>query len=103
MSEASSTNDRCSNVKYYTGIPESSIVKTSVSVHKTYLDTLGRTSVIIKAQNLVDEFRDRDVIISYETSTFDTLRKPFIVFASMMAVYAAAWAVGQVEVGFTKK
>ncbi|KJK79052.1 hypothetical protein H634G_05867 [Metarhizium anisopliae BRIP 53293] len=91
------------NVKYYTGIPESSIVKTSVSVHKTYLDTLGRTSVIIKAQNLVDEFRDRDVIISYETSTFDTLRKPFIVFASMMAVYAAAWAVGQVEVGFTKK
>ncbi|KHO00039.1 oligosaccharyltransferase alpha subunit [Metarhizium album ARSEF 1941] len=91
------------NVKYYTGIPESSIVKTEVSVHKTYLDTLGRTSVTIEAQNLVDAFRDRDVIISYETSALDTLRKPFIVFASMMAVYAAAWAVGKVEVGFAKQ
>lgn len=84
-------------------MPESSIVETSVGVHKTYLDTLGRTSVTIKAQNLVDDFRDRDVIISYETSTFDTLRKPFIVFASMMGVYAAAWAIGKVEVGFSKK
>ncbi|TWU74475.1 dolichyl-diphosphooligosaccharide--protein glycosyltransferase subunit 1 [Metarhizium rileyi] len=90
------------NIKYYTGIPASSIVKTSVSLHKTYLDTLGRTSVMIKAQNLVDDFRDRDVIISYDTSTLDTLRKPFIVFASMMAVYAAAWAVGKVEIGFAK-
>jgi oligosaccharyltransferase complex subunit alpha (ribophorin I) len=99
----SDTNSKGSNIKYYAGVPESSVVETSVSVHKTYLDTLGRTVVTIKAQNLVDEFRDRDVIISYETSTFDTLRKPFIVFASMMAVYAAAWAVGKVEVGFARK
>ncbi|QPH00773.1 hypothetical protein C2857_004738 [Epichloe festucae Fl1] len=90
------------NVKYYTGVPESSIVETSISVYKTYLDTIGRTSVTIKARNLVDEFRDRDVIITYETSLLDTLRKPFIVFGSMMVVYAAAWAVGKVEVGFAK-
>lgn len=96
------TDDVSSNVKYYTGIPESSIVETSMSVYKTYLDTIGRTSVTIKARNLVDEFRDRDVIISYETSLLDTLRKPFIVFGSMMVVYAAAWAVGKVEVGFAK-
>ncbi|KAK2593918.1 dolichyl-diphosphooligosaccharide--protein glycosyltransferase subunit 1 [Conoideocrella luteorostrata] len=91
------------NVRYYTGVPDSSVIDTSVGLHKTYLDTLGRTSVTIKAQNLVDEFRDRDVIISYETSLFDTLRKPFIVFGSMMTVYAAAWAVGKVEVGFARK
>ncbi|KAG6030856.1 hypothetical protein E4U19_000219 [Claviceps sp. Clav32 group G5] len=91
------------NVKFYTGVPESAITETSIGVHKTYLDTIGRTSVTIKAHNLVDEFRDRDIIISYETSSFDTLRKPFIVFGSMMAVYAAAWAVGKVDVGFAKK
>ncbi|KAG6041034.1 hypothetical protein E4U41_006124 [Claviceps citrina] len=90
------------NVKYYTGVPGSAIVEAAVSVHKTYLDTIGRTSVTFKARNLVDEFRDRDIIISYETSVFDTLRKPLIVFGSMMMVYAAAWAVGKVEVGFAK-
>ncbi|OAQ84107.1 oligosaccharyltransferase alpha subunit [Purpureocillium lilacinum] len=92
-----------SNVKVYTGVPESSITESSVGVHKTYLDTIGRTAVTIKARNLVDEFRDRDLIISYETSLFDTLRKPFIVFSSMMTVFVAAWAVSKVEVGFAKK
>lgn len=89
-------------MKYFTGVPKSSIIETSVGLHKTYLDTLGRTAVVIKAQNLVDEFRDRDVIISYETPALDTLRKPFIVFGSMMAVYIVAWALGKVEVGFSK-
>ncbi|PNY20636.1 Dolichyl-diphosphooligosaccharide-protein glycosyltransferase subunit 1 [Tolypocladium capitatum] len=91
------------NVKFYTGVPESAITESSVGAHKTYLDTIGRTAVTIKARNLVDEFRDRDLIISYETSLFDTLRKPFIVFSSMMAVYIAAWAIGKLEVGFAKK
>ncbi|KAG6010662.1 hypothetical protein E4U21_005160 [Claviceps maximensis] len=90
------------NVKYYTGVPESAISDTLVSVHKTYLDTIGRTSITFKARNLVDEFRDRDILISYETSLFDTLRKPFIVFGSMMTVYAAAWAAGKMEFGFSK-
>jgi oligosaccharyltransferase complex subunit alpha (ribophorin I) len=76
-------------------------VEASVGLHKTYLDTIGRTSVTIKARNLVDDFRDRELIVFYETSLLTTLRKPFIVFASMMAVYAAAWGVGMVETGFS--
>ncbi|KAG5976936.1 hypothetical protein E4U55_007143 [Claviceps digitariae] len=91
------------NVKYYTRIPESSLFETWIDVHKTYLDTIGRTVVNFDAQNLVDEFRDREIFISYETSLFDTLRKPLVVFGSMMAVYAAAWVVGKVELGFSKK
>ncbi|KAJ6446040.1 oligosaccharyltransferase alpha subunit [Purpureocillium lavendulum] len=86
-----------SNVKVWTGVPESAIVESSVGVHKTYLDTIGRTAVTIKARNLVDEFRDRDLIISYETSLMDTLRKPFVVFTSMMTVLVAAWALSKVE------
>lgn len=91
------------NVKYYTSIPDSSIVESSVDVHKTYLDTIGRTSVTIKAKNLGDEFRYRDLIITYETPLAGTLRKPVVVFASMLAVYAAAWALGKVQVGFSSK
>lgn len=84
-------------------MPESSIDSFSVGVYKTYLDTLGRTAVTLKVRNLVDEFRDRDMIISYDTSLLDTLRKPFIVFASMMTVLAGAWVIGRVEVGFAKR
>lgn len=91
------------NVKFYTDLPDSSIVETSIGVHKTYLDTTGRTAVVIKAKNLVDDFRFRDLIISYDTPLASTLQKPLVVFGSMLAVYAAAWAVGKVEVGFSPK
>jgi oligosaccharyltransferase complex subunit alpha (ribophorin I) len=91
------------NVKFYTAIPESSILSSVVSVEKTYLDTVGRTTLVIKARNLVDEFRDRELIISYETPLMASLRKPVVIFASMVAVFVAAWAVGKVETGFSTK
>lgn len=92
----------CRNVKLLADIPESSILEYSVDTHKTYLDTVGRTAVYIKARNLVDDFRDRDLLISYDVSPTVTLRKPLIVFGSMLAIFIAAWTVGQVEVGFSK-
>ncbi|CAG9971398.1 unnamed protein product [Clonostachys byssicola] len=91
------------NVKLLADVPESSIVETTVDVHKTYLDTIGRTAVTIKARNLVDEFKDRDLIIYYEVPSAMTLRKPLVIFASFLTVYAAAWAIGKVEVGFGQK
>lgn len=91
------------NVKVLVDIPEASIIEHTVGTFQTYLDTIGRTAITVKAINVVDEFRDRDLIISYDVSSVTTLRKPFIVFASMMTVYVAAWAVGKVEVGFGQK
>lgn len=88
------------NVKFYTNVPQSSIMSTSVDLTKTYLDTIGRTHVTIKARNLVDEFRDRQLIISYDTPLSGTLRKPLVVFASAMVVVFTTWALGQVQVGF---
>lgn len=71
-----------------------------MGVSKTYLDTVGRTSVIITARNLVDEFRDRDLIISYDAPLMSVLRKPLVIFASIMSLYAATWVIGMVQVGF---
>ena len=84
-------------------MPVPAISSTDIDVHKTYLDTVGRTAVTIKARNLVDEFRDRELLISYDVPFLATLRKPFIVFASVLGVYATAWAIGKVEVGFSPK
>ncbi|KAK7414323.1 dolichyl-diphosphooligosaccharide--protein glycosyltransferase subunit 1 [Neonectria punicea] len=88
------------NVKFYTNIPESAITSTSVGIAKTYLDTVGRTSVTIEARNLVDEFRDRELIISYDAPLSSALRKPIVIFASMMAFFFTTWAIGTVQVGF---
>lgn len=68
---------------------------------KTYLDTVGRTSVSFRAHNLVDEFRDREVVITYDYSIVAALRKPLVVFASSMGLFVAAWLIGGVELGFS--
>jgi oligosaccharyltransferase complex subunit alpha (ribophorin I) len=85
------------NVKYFTNIPESAIAKASLDIKKTYLDTMGRTAVIIKASNLVDEFRDREFVISYDYSLAAALRKPLVVFTSMVGVFVAGWIIGGLE------
>ncbi|KAF4442205.1 oligosaccharyl transferase complex subunit OST4 [Fusarium acutatum] len=91
------------NVKFNTNIPESSIVSTSVDLTRTYLDTVGRTAVSIKARNLVDEFRDRQLIISYDAPLSSALRKPLVIFASAMVVFVTTWALGQVQFARRKK
>jgi oligosaccharyltransferase complex subunit alpha (ribophorin I) len=91
------------NVKYHTSIPTSSITEADVLLQKTYLDTLGRTVLVIKARNLVDDFRDREVIVTYDYSLIAALRKPLVVFASMVGVFASAWIIGGVDMKFTRK
>jgi len=91
------------NVKYDTTIPKSSITEVKVEIHKTFLDTIGRTTLVIKARNLVDDFRDRELIVTYDYSLMAALRKPIIIFSSFFAVFVAAWVVGGVEMKFSKK
>lgn len=56
----------------------------------------------IKTVNLVDEFRDRSLVISYDTTTLSSLRKPIVIFASMVSLYFTAWAIGKIQVGFAQ-
>ncbi|KAI5918275.1 Ribophorin I [Camillea tinctor] len=91
------------NVKFYTTAPESSITEHNVHLERTYLDTIGRTVLTIKARNLVDDLRDRELIVSYDYSTVAILRKPFVIFASMMAVFTSMWAISKVDVKFSTK
>lgn len=90
------------NVKFATAIPSSSIAESEVTLHKTYLDTVGRTAVVIEARNLVDELRDREVIVTYDYSLVSSLRKPIVIFSSAIFVFVAAYIVGGVELKFSK-
>lgn len=88
------------NVKYHTTIPSSSITAAGVELHKTFLDTLGRTALVLKARNLVDDFRDRDIVVTYDYPLAARLRKPLIVFGSAVAVFVGTWLVGNLELKF---
>ncbi|KAL1894741.1 dolichyl-diphosphooligosaccharide--protein glycosyltransferase subunit 1 [Sporothrix stenoceras] len=91
------------NVKFSAAIPSSSVETSEVSVHKTFLDTVGRTAVVIEARNLVDEFRDREVIVTYDYSLVASLRKPIVIFSSVLGLFVAAYLIGTVELKFSKK
>ena len=58
-------------MKYETSIP---LVGASISLHKTFMDSLGRTSLTLTAMNVVDESRDKDLIVSGQLLIFGITR-----------------------------
>lgn len=48
------------NVKFQTSV---GLVGSETSLHKTFMDTLGRTALTLKAVNVVDEVRDAELIV----------------------------------------
>ena len=52
------------NVRYHTpaGIP---LVGVDSSLHRSFMDTIGRTTLMLSAINVVDDVRDRNVIVSF--------------------------------------
>lgn len=89
------------HVKFTTSIPAQSINSADVEIHKTFLDTIGRTALVIKARNLVDDFRDRELVISYDLPLSASLRKPLVVFGSAIAVFVGAYIIGNIKLEFT--
>ena len=67
------------------------------------MDTVGRPTLVIKARNLVDDFRDRELILSYDLPLMASLRKPLIVFGSSMALLVGALVIGKLDFKFDSK
>jgi oligosaccharyltransferase complex subunit alpha (ribophorin I) len=67
------------------------------------MDTIGRTALTLQATNIVDDLRDRELIVTYDYPFAAGLRKPIVIFGSLLAVFVAAWAVGSVDVGIRGK
>lgn len=111
-------NARPSNVKFDT---TASILSSETSVHRTFMDTLGRTTLEIKAINVIDEARDKDIVVSgqllatsypssthafqvtYDYPVLAGFRKPLVIFASVISVFGAAWFISQLDVSIGRK
>ncbi|KAF1356483.1 Ribophorin I [Delphinella strobiligena] len=88
------------NVKYETSMP---IVSSNVNTHRTFMDTVGRTTLELTAINVVDDFRDRDLTISYDYPWTAGFRKPVVIFTSVLGVFGFAWLVSKLDVSIGKK
>jgi oligosaccharyltransferase complex subunit alpha (ribophorin I) len=88
------------NVKYSTSIP---LVDSKTSIHKTFMDTLGRPTLELSALNLVDDFRERELIVTYDYSWTAGFRKPIVITMGMFAVFAVTWVMSTIDTSIGKK
>ncbi|KAH7363735.1 Ribophorin I [Pyrenochaeta sp. MPI-SDFR-AT-0127] len=88
------------NVKFSTTVP---LVANTTSLHKTFMDTLGRTTLSLTAINLVDEFRDRDLIVTYDYPWTAGYRKPIVITLGLFAVFAVTYVLGTIDTSIGKK
>ncbi len=88
------------NVKYSTTVP---LVSEDISLHRTFMDTTGRTALTLTAINIVDDFRDRELIVTYDYPLLAGLRKPLVIFVTFFGLFAATWAIGSIDVGIKGK
>lgn len=88
------------NVQWSTTVP---IVSTSTSLHRTFMDTTGRTMLTLNAINIVDDMRDRELIVTYDYPFLAGFRKPLVIFVSFLSLFAAAWGIGSLDVKIKSK
>ncbi|KAL4901918.1 hypothetical protein BDW74DRAFT_159203 [Aspergillus multicolor] len=98
------------NVRYETiegpssnGLPSASQIQASLSTHKTFMDTLGRTALTLTVESLTDEARDSQLVVTYDYSFWDGMRKPITITIGLFSVFAAAWAITNIDVSIKKR
>ncbi|OQE96395.1 hypothetical protein PENNAL_c0001G02483 [Penicillium nalgiovense] len=85
------------------GLPGAEHIHAQLSSLKTYMDTLGRTTLTLKVDSLTDEARDSKLVVTYDHSMIDALRKPFTIFAGLLTVFVAVWGIGKIDVSIKKR
>lgn len=74
-----------------TGLP---ILSSEQSLHKTFMDTVGRTELKLSAMNVVDEARDTKIVVLYDYPFFAAFRKPLTIVVGVLSTFAAIYGVG---------
>ncbi|KAF7717630.1 Uncharacterized protein PECH_002994 [Penicillium ucsense] len=85
------------------GLPGQNQINATFSSLKTYMDTLGRTTLTLEVDNVTDEARDSQLIVTYEHTLMDALRKPLTIFGGLLAVFVGIWSVGNLDVSIKKR
>ena len=93
-------NPRSSITNFETSVP---LISNNTTLHRTFMDTVGRTTLNLVAINVVDELRERDLIVTYEYPSSAKFRKPLTFAGGLMVVFAISWVIANVDVSIGKK
>ncbi|KAL4934991.1 hypothetical protein BDV06DRAFT_141228 [Aspergillus oleicola] len=85
------------------GLPGPHQIRSEFSTHKTFMDTLGRTTLTLTVKGLTDEARDSQLVVTYDYSFWDGLRKPITMTVGLFSVFAALWAITNIDVSIKKR
>ncbi|WEW57985.1 dolichyl-diphosphooligosaccharide--protein glycosyltransferase subunit 1 [Emydomyces testavorans] len=93
------------NVRYelVDGIGLPNEIQSEITLHKTFMDTVGRTVLKLTTTNVADEARDAQLIVVYDYPFLASLRKPMTIFAGVLSVFVAAWAIGNIDVSIKRR
>ena len=78
------------------------LVANETALHRTFMDTVGRTTLKLTAMNIVDESRDEELIVTYDYPFTAAFTKPITIFAGVLAVFVSAWGIGRLDVSIGK-
>ena len=67
--------------------------------HHTFLDSLGRTAVRLRFENVVDEKRGTEIVLVYEYPRFAGFRKVIVIMTGVFAVFIIRLVGGSVFKG----
>lgn len=89
-------------MKFSTNFP-TTFLENSTSIHRTFMDTVGRPTLKLTALNVADEVRENtDLIVTYDYPWFAGYRKPMTIAAGILAVFAASWVIGGLDLRIGK-
>jgi oligosaccharyltransferase complex subunit alpha (ribophorin I) len=88
------------NVKFTTSVP---IISEEITTHRTFMDTTGRPTLKLTALNVVDDWRDRDLIITYDYSWTASYRKPLTIAAGLGSLFLGVFIIGSLDTRIGKK
>ncbi|KAL8626957.1 hypothetical protein Q9189_007345 [Teloschistes chrysophthalmus] len=88
------------NVRFETEVP---LVGVEEGTYRTFMDTVGRTTLKLTAMNVVDEARDKMLIVTYDYPFSAAFRKPVTIFLGVAVVFATAWGIGRLDVSIGKQ
>lgn len=83
-----------------TGLP---VLQSEISLHKTFMDTLGRLELRLSAMNVADEARDADLVVIYEYPFMASFRKPLSIFVAVLGLFTVIWAASRVDTSIGRK
>jgi oligosaccharyltransferase complex subunit alpha (ribophorin I) len=80
-----------------------SITKSEMSLQKTFMDTVGRTTLTLTTKNVIDEAREANLVVIYDYPFTAAFRKPVSIIVGVFGVFVAAWAIGRVDTSIGKR